>query len=336
MLGYDVAKATQFYEQALTRIRAIPGIQAAALAGRKPLDISYSNDTFFLRDRISTSETGDLSLVTSVSPEYFDLFDIDIVEGRRFGLSDTPTSPGVAIVTRAFAKKYFPDGRAVGRHFRARTADGPDYEIVGVCADYKVATPGESPTPYIHYAVSQNPSTQWQILVRATPGTTVPIDRTRRELGFLDSGLLIDVHSMASNVTRVLLPIEAGAVGLSIVGLVTILFAAIGLYAVVSFMVARRTQEFGVRMAVGASPFQVLSFVIRHGVAVGAIGIGLGAVAAAVAAGALTRALYGVGAADPLTWSAALAIVFSISLVAHGVPARRAAFLNPAAALRSE
>lgn len=336
VLGYDVAKATQFYDQALTRIRAIPGIQAAALAGRKPLDISYSNDTFFLRDRASTSETGEVSLVTSVSPEYFDLFDIAIVEGRHFRLSDTPTSPRVAIVTQAFAKKHFPDGSAVGRHFRTRTADGPDYEIVGVCADYKVATPGESPTSYIHYAVGQDPSMQWQILVRAAPATPMPIDRIRRELGLLDSGLLIDVHSMASNVTRVLLPVEASAVGLSIVGLVTILFAAIGLYAVVSLMVARRTQEFGVRMAVGASPFQVLSFVIRHGLAVGAIGIGSGGVAAAVAAGVLTRTLYGVGAADPVTWLAALAIVFSISLVAHGVPARRAASVNPAIALRAE
>jgi hypothetical protein len=300
------------------------------------LDISYSNDTFFLRDRVSTSETGDVSLVTSVSPEYFDLFDIAIVEGRRFSLSDTPTSQRVAIVTRAFAKKYFPDGSAVGRHFRARTADGPDYEIIGVCADYKVATPGESPTSYVHYAVDQDPSTQWQILVRSTPGTPVPIDRIRRELGVLDSGLLIEVASMANNVTRVLFPIEASAIGLSVVGLVTILFAAIGLYAVVSVMVARRTQEFGVRMAVGASPFQVLSFVIRHGLVVGAIGIGLGAVAAALAAGMLTRTLYGVGAADPLTWFAALAIVFSISLVAHGVPARRAASVNPAIALRAE
>ena len=336
VLGYDVVKATRFYDQALTRIRAIPGVHFVALAARKPLDISYTNETFFTSDRVSPADAGEVSYATTVSPEYFDLFGVDMVEGRHFRLSDTTTSPRVAIVTQAFAKKYFPGGSAVGRHFRTRTADGPDYEIVGVCADYKVATPGEPPTPYMHYAVSQDPSTQWQILVRAAPGTAVPVDRIRHELGLLDSGLLIDVHSMTSNVTRVLLPIEASAVGLSIVGLATILFAAIGLYAVVSFMVARRTQEFGVRMAVGASPFQVLSFVVRHGLAVGAIGIGLGAVAAAVAAAVLTRTLYGVGAADPLTWLAALVIVFSISLVAHGVPARRAASVNPAIALRAE
>jgi ABC-type antimicrobial peptide transport system permease subunit len=141
---------------------------------------------------------------------------------------------------------------------------------------------------------------------------------------------------MASNVTRVLLPLEAAAAGLSAVGLVTILFAAVGLYAVISFMVARRSQEFGVRMAIGASPRQVVAFVIRHGLVVGAAGIAIGALAAGGAARLLSRTLYGVSAADPLTWIAALIVVSGISLVAHAIPARRAASINPAVALRAE
>jgi putative ABC transport system permease protein len=163
-----------------------------------------------------------------------------------------------------------------------------------------------------------------------------PIERIRRELTALDSGLLVETTSMASNVTRVLLPLEAAAAGLSIVGVVTILFAAIGLYAIISFMVARRSQEFGIRMAVGASPAQVLSFVIRHGLAVGAVGIAVGAMGAGAAARLLSRTLYGVSAGDLLTWTGALVIVFGISLVAHAIPARRAASIDPAIALRAE
>ena len=336
VLGYDAPKAAQFYEQALMRIRALPEVEAAALAGRKPLDISFGNETFFPSDRAAASDTGEIAYMARVSAEYFGLFEIPLVEGRNFGPSDTLSSPSVAIVTKAFARKFWPGEPVVGKHFHSQIPTGRDVEIVGVTDDYAVARPGEAPTPYIHYAVSQDRATQWQILVRGRAGTLPPIDRIRQELAALDAGLLFESATMASNVTRVLLPLEAAAAGLSAVGLVTILFAAVGLYAVISFMVARRSQEFGVRMAVGASPWQVLAFVIRHGLVVGAVGIAAGALAAGVAARLLSRTLYGVSAADPLTWMAALIVVFGISLIAYAIPARRAASINPAVALRAE
>jgi putative ABC transport system permease protein len=336
VLGYDEVKAAQFYEQALRRIRALPEVEAAALNGRKPLDISFSNETFFPSDRTTASETGEIAYSATVSPEYFGLFDIRIVDGRNFSAADTLVSPSVAIVTKAFARKFWPGEPVVGKHFHAQTPTGRDVEIVGVSDDYAVARPGEVPTPYIHYPVAQDRSTEWQLLVRSRAGMAPPIERLRRELTALDSGLLVETASMASNVTRVLLPLEAAAAGLSIVGVVTILFAAIGLYAIISFMVARRSQEFGIRMAVGASPAQVLSFVIRHGLAVGAVGIAVGAMGAGAAARLLSRTLYGVSAGDLLTWTGALVIVFGISLVAHAIPARRAASIDPAIALRAE
>jgi len=336
VLGYDEARAARFYEQALARIRAIPEVEAAALTGRKPLDVSFWNETFFPSDRVATADAGNVAYAARASADYFGLLDIRIVDGRNFGPADTPSSPPVAIVTKAFARMFFPGEQVVGKHFRARTATGRDYEIVGVSDDYVVARPGEAPTPYIHYAVSQEPSTEWQILVRSRAGTAPPIDRIRQDLAALDAGLLFESAPMAANVTRVLLPLEAAAAGLSAVGLVTILFAAVALYAVISFMVARRTQEFGVRMAIGASPWQVLSFVIRHGLVVGAVGIAVGGLAAGAAARLLSRTLYGVSAVDPLTWTAALIVVFGISLIAHAIPARRAASINPALALRAE
>lgn len=335
VLGYDAAKAAQFYEQALTRIRALPEVEAVALTGRKPLDVSFSNETFFPSDRTDAQETGEIAYTARVSPEYFGLFDIPIVEGRNFSPTDTLSSPGVAIVTKAFARKFWPGEPVVGKHFHAQTPTGRDVEIVGMSDDYAVARPGEPPTPYIHYPVAQDRSTEWQLLVRSRAGAA-PIDRIRRELTALDAGLLFESKPMTSNITRVLLPLEAAAAGLSAVGLVTILFAAVGLYAVISFMVARRSQEFGVRMAVGASPRQVLSFVVRHGLVVGSVGIVFGAVAAGAGARVLSRTLYGVSAVDPLTWTGALVIVFGISLAAHAIPARRAASINPAIALRAE
>ena len=336
VLGYDAAKARQFYTQALERIRAIPGVESAALVGRAPFDLSFWNETIFPVDGGRDASAGSTEYAANVSPEYFSVLDVRIVDGRNFAPGDTPSSPRVAIVTQALATKYWRGQSAIGKRFHARTPDGPEYEIVGVSADYKVARPGEPPTPYIHYAIGQAPSTEWQILVRGAAGRLPPIDRVRGELASLDPGLLFDAVSMAAKVKRVLFPLQAAAAGLSAVGLVTIVFAAIGLYGVISFMVARRSQEFGIRIAVGAAPFQVWSFVVRRGLVVAAAGVAIGAIVAGVVATALSRLLYGVRPIDPLTWGMALGIVVAIALLAHALPARRASAVSPIEALRAE
>jgi ABC-type antimicrobial peptide transport system permease subunit len=141
---------------------------------------------------------------------------------------------------------------------------------------------------------------------------------------------------MDMQVGATLLPAKAGAVGVSATGAVAMALAAIGLYGVIAYSVARRTREIGIRMALGARPSAVLSLVMRQGLGVAGLGIAVGALLAAVAGRALSGALYGIGAADPLAWAAAAAVLFGVSSLANLVPARRAARVLPSAALRTE
>src|SRR5581483_2240505 len=120
--------------------------------------------------------------VTTVSPEYFATLGVPLLQGRNFNSADTPKSPQVAIVNEAMARKFWPNQDAVGRRFRPRTFDGVDYEIVGVCADYKVNTIGESATPYIHYASAQHPGRDSEIVARTHADAGALLTAMRREL----------------------------------------------------------------------------------------------------------------------------------------------------------
>src|SRR5262249_45341655 len=149
--GYSDAQAQRFYQEALARIRAIPGVDAASLVERTPFSINYSRNMIFLPDRHQAGDKGITVAVTRVAPEYFETLGVPLLEGRNFTTADTPESPRVAIVNEAMARQFWPQQPAVGKRFRARTIDGALIEVIGVVADYKVSTVGEPPTPYIHY-----------------------------------------------------------------------------------------------------------------------------------------------------------------------------------------
>ena len=170
---------------------------------------------------------------------------------RNFGPLDTLDSPRVAIVNQSMARRYWPTGSAVGQRFRIGSLTGPEHLIVGVSADYKVRTVGEPPTPYIHFAQSQRLDDEWTILVKSRAGFSAPVEAVHRVLANLEPDLLFRANSMDAKLATVLLPASAAAYSLGIAGTMAMLFAAIGLYGVVAFMVAQRTHEFGVRLALG-------------------------------------------------------------------------------------
>jgi ABC-type antimicrobial peptide transport system permease subunit len=188
----------------------------------------------------------------------------------------------------------------------------------------------------MHYAQSQWLDDEWTIVVKAHAGSAVPVDAIRGVLTRLEPDVLSTANSMDAKLATVLLPASAAAVGLGVAGTLAMLFAAIGLYGVVAYMVAQRTHEFGVRIALGAKPRQVIGLVLRRGLMVAGIGAVLGSLAAAAAAALLSRVLYGIGPADPVAWAGAFGLVGGITLLAHAVPARRAASVNPVDSLRAE
>ncbi len=337
MIGYDDAKTQAFFERALARVRALPGVEAAAVAERLPFSINYSRNTIFLPDRDGPNDHGLNLDVTTAAPEYFATIGVPILQGRNFNTADTPTSPEVAIVNEAMARKFWPGQNAVGRRFRPRRFDGVDYEIVGVCADYKVNTMGEPPTPYIHYAASQHPGRAGTIVARTGGDAAALVGVVRRELAGLEPHIVfLDSQTMDAQVGATLLPARAGAIGVGAVGIVAMLLAAIGLYGVIAYAVARRTREIGIRMALGAHPGAVLALIMRQGLGVAAAGLAAGTLLAFGAAKAIAGALYGVSAVDPVAWAAAVFVLLASAALANLVPARRAARVDPSYALRSE
>ena len=259
------------------------------------------------------------------------------MQGRNFAPTDTPTSPGVAIINEAMARKYWPNQNPIGKRLRVTTYDGREIEVVGVSADYKVSTVGETSTPYVHYAVAQRPSSGETIIARtaATPA------RFSRRCGAsctaLEPNILfLDNQTMETQVAATLLPAKAGAISVSAVGIVAMVLASIGLYGVIAYSVARRTREIGIRMALGARPAAVVGLVMKQGLALAAIGVGVGALLALGAAKAVAGALYGVSFVDPIAWGGAILLLLTVSTLANLVPARRASIVDPSGALRAE
>ena len=335
-IDYDNTRAQRFYTSALDAIRRLPEVQVASLAWRTPFDLTFYQDPILLADRHTSNDQAVPTERTIVSAEYFSTLGIRIIEGRNFGPADTLDSPQVAIVNQVMARRYWPTGSAVGQRFRIGSLAGAEYTIVGVSTDYKVRTIGEPPTPYIHYAQSQRPDDEWTILVKSRAGSGVPVEAVHRVLADLEPDVLFRANSMDAKLATVLLPATAAAYGLGIAGALAMLFAAIGLYGIVAYMVAQRTQEFGVRLALGARPWQVVAMVLRRGLTMAAVGAIAGGLGAAGAARALAGVLYGVSPADPLAWLAAIVVVFGICLLAHAMPARRAAAVNPVDSLKAE
>ena len=337
LIGYDEPRAEQFFEQAVARVTAMPGVVAAGLAERTPFALNYSRTTLFLPDRHTAADNGVIVESTRVSAGYFDAIGVSIVQGRGFNSADTPTSPGVVIINQTMARQYWPNTNPIGQRVRRISIVGPLFEVVGIAADHKVRTVGEKPTPYIHFAYSQRPGTGQAIAVRTRGDAGALVEAIRREMTALEPNVVIlDDQTMEAQVGATLLPARFGAMSVSAVGMIAMLLAAIGLYGVMAYSVALRTREIGIRIALGAKPGSVLGLVMRQGITVTAAGVAGGAALAFGAAKVVSGALYGVSPLDPAAWGGALGILFTVSVLANLIPARRAARVDPSVALRSE
>jgi putative ABC transport system permease protein len=337
MLRYSDARSKEFYEQAMARIGTIPGVESVALATRVPLSMNYNNWEIWIPGRHQPGAHGDSIEVTTVSPEYFKTIGVQIVEGRGFTYDDRPDTPRVGVVNETFARRYWPSESAIGKTFRTRGSEGPLFEIVGVTADHKVRTVGEPPTPFLHAARMQRPNPYSSVIARTRGDASALLRDMRRELLALEPNLVfVENQTMEAEVATTLFPVRASAWLVSTVGMIAMLLAAVGLYGVIAYSVARRTREIGIRMALGAEPSAVVALVMREGLVVAVAGLVAGWALAVVAAIAVSRALYGVGAADPVSWIAAAMVILSVSTLANLIPAWRAARVDPSIALRTE
>jgi predicted permease len=337
MHRYSTARGTEFYRDALARLRTLPGVTSAALAERLPFSPNVHAQRFFVDGRgYAADDRGATIDVTRVSDDYFETMGVRLLQGRDFDERDTPASPGVVIVNDMMARRYWPGESAIGKRIRIRAVDGPAFEVIGVATDHKVRTVGETPRPFVHFSRNQayNPSAT---LIARTDGDAGALVRAvRRELVAIEPDLVfIENHSMESAIAVTLFPTQMGAGVLAVAGVIALLLASIGLYGVIAFSVSRRTREIGIRMALGASQRGVVGLVLRQGVTLIAAGLAVGTVLALMATRAMQGALYGIRAADPVTYAGAILLLGIVALAANLVPARRAARVDPMRALRT-
>jgi len=337
MLRYSVERSGQFYDQAMTKVMAIPGVESAALATRVPLQVNANRWEIWIPQRHQPGGHGDTVEVTTVSTGYFRTMGVSILEGRGFTDDDRIDTPRVAVVNETFARRFWPGESAIGKTFRTRGSDGPLFQIVGVSTDHKVLTLSEPPTPFLHVARAQRPNSYTAIIARTRGDSASLLRDMRREMLALEPNLVfVENQTMEAEVDATLLPMRASAWLVGGVGLVAMLLAAIGLYGVIAYSVARRTREIGIRMALGARPESVIRLVLRQGLLVAAAGLAGGCLLAAIAARLIAGALYGVSAADPVSWASAAVVLLVASALANLIPAWRAARVTPSEALRTE
>lgn len=336
MVRYSRERGQVFWRQLEERLRAQPEIESVALAMRYPLSVNFNTTQVFVDGQPNgADDKGYVIDSTRVSADYFRTLGVAVLEGREFSVADTEDSPQAAIVTRAFARRFWPNESAVGKRVRTRVATGPPVEIVGVVADHKFRTIGESPRPVIHLARSQQYAPYATVIVKGRSDAASASSALRRELLAIEPNLLLVDHlTMAAALGTILFPTRVGALLLGAFGLLALALASVGLYGVVAYSVSLRTREIGVRMALGASAPGILRLVVGQGLVLVGAGVIAGALLAIVAMRVLADALYGIGAADPVTYLLAATLLVAVALAANLAPAIRAARVDPLTALR--
>jgi putative ABC transport system permease protein len=334
MVRYTDERGRQFWDQALARVRGIPGVASASLVTpRVPLEINYSTNEFHIDDRsYAPGQRGEILHYVAVSPRYFTTLGARIVRGRDFTDADRDGTPLVAIVSEAMARTFWPDGSAVGRTL---LSNNRRYAIVGVSADYKVRSVSEAPTPYVHFAAAQRPASYNTLMARTTGDADTVLASIRRELLAMEPRLVfINQTTMERTFAATLLPTRVGSMLAAGFGGLGTLLAGIGLYGVVAFAVSQRTKEIGIRVALGAERGDVLRMILRQGVTLVVVGAFVGAGFAAAASALLGHVLYGVGAADPVAWLSAIVVLIGAAAGAHLLPTLSAMRIDPARTLR--
>jgi macrolide transport system ATP-binding/permease protein len=337
MVRYEPARGHQFWEQALERVRTLPGVQAAATASPSiPFGLNFSQNELHIDGRsYADGQRGEIIENVAISTRYLSALGLRVVDGRDFAETDRQGAPPVALVNETMARRYWPGESAVGRTFTS-PATKQQFTVAGVVSNHKLHNVLEPPIPFVYFASAQRPS-RYNYLVARSGNAGELLATMRRELLTMEPGLVFLGNStMADNLAMSLMPARVGAMLVAAFGGLGTLLAAIGLYGVIAFSVARRTREIGLRMAIGAHPQRVLTMVMRQGFALTAVGLAIGAGLALLAAFTLAGLLYGITPMDLPAWALAMLTMLAAAAVANLVPARRAMRLDPVKALRAE
>ncbi len=338
-LQIPAEKRGAFQAQLLERIRAVPGVDSAANTNIVPLGGEGWGNTVWIDGHDATQRQD--SNFSSVSPGYFETLRIPMVAGRDFNEHDTAQSPRVAIVNEAFAKKLGLGANPIGMRFRREaTPSSPEEvnEIVGVVKDtkYRSIRRTAGPIAYLDITQDKDVDNSMRVLVRSgLPMETVEA-AIRRSMSELSSGISFDFEGLQDQIRQSLLAERLLATLSGFFGALAVVLAMIGLYGVMSYTVAERTSEIGIRMALGARRGDVTAMILRKAATLLAAGLAVGVGLSLAAGSAASALLFGLKPRDPMTLAIAVAVLAAVAVGASYLPARRAAAVDPVASLRDE
>ena len=337
--GYKEEQGQQFFKQLSERVRSLPGVRDAALAASIPMGMNNSLVNVFPEGQaIDDKSKTETAFDDTVQPSYFRTIGTSVIEGREFTDADIATAPKVAIINDTFARKIWPGQDPIGKSFRTEK-NGPPIQVVGLTHTGKYLFLYETPQLYVYFPLAQRYSSNASLLVYTQGDPQQLLPAVREQIRQLDSGLpVFDVTTMDNQVQygKPLLPARLGAMLVGAFGLLGLVLASVGVYGVVSYSASQRTQEIGIRTALGAQRSNVLGIILRQGMGMALIGTGIGIVLSFLLFRGLSTVLYGVKSTDLVTLSAVSSLLLGVAFVASYVPALRATRVDPVVALREQ
>lgn len=331
--GYPRARTEAFYATLRTRLEALPGITAVAFADRVPLGLSGSDWNTEIPGYTPGPNERMTIDVAVVTPGYFEATGTTLLAGRGFQPADDSAAARTMVVNQRFAERFWPGQDPLGRTVRV---GGRDHTVIGLTRTGKYRSLGEEPTPFMYVAHAQHWGSGMTMMLRTRSDPAGLMADLRREVAALDPDLpLANVQAMNNRMGLAFLPARLSATVLGVFGVLGLVLASLGVYGVMSRAVAQRRREIGIRLAIGAAGGTVVRLLLRDGLRLVGLGIGIGLIGALLGSRLLQGVLYG-AALDPLTFVGVPLVLGLVGLVAIWVPARRAAAVNPVGVLRQE
>ena len=335
-LHFDEDHAQQYFRAAIERAEASPGVAAATIAANFPLGGGLGRTVFPEGQDEASGYRGTLTTLNDISPNFFKTLRIPLLSGREFADSDRKDTAQVAIVNEAMAKQFWPNENALGKRFHF-FGETQLREVVGIVRNTVVNAIGEEPQPLAYLPLTQDFSPAVTMQVR-TSGKPEPVIATvRTHVQSLDTNVaLTNWNTIGELLDQGLWAPRMGAALLAVFGGVALILAVVGVYGVLSYSVTQQTSEIGIRMAMGATTSNVSRLVVKQGMRLAIMGLVLGLVVAFAAMRLLSSLLFGVSPHDPLIFGGVALILATAAVLACYIPARRAANMDPLAALRYE
>ncbi len=334
--GYSEGTGAQFDRQLVAKLEALPGVQSVSLSDRVPLGFGGGSTSVKPEGYVSQPNEVMETQAAVITPNYFKTMQIPIVKGRDFSLQDTKSSQRAAIVSEAFAERYWPHQEALGKQLNSDFTN-EWFTVVGVARDTKVRALNETSTPFVYLPLYQYYKADMIINARVA-GDPLAVGKTiQNTVHELNPDLVMyEVNTLESQELFASFGQRVAGTFVGAFGLLALILAAVGIYGVTAYTTRQRTHEIGIRMALGASKEDILRLVLGHGLRLTLIGVGLGLAASFALTRYLSGLLLGVTSHDALTFSSVAILLSAVSLFACFIPTRRAMRVDPMVALHYE